>query len=138
VRIVEGRANLDKQGEGEPDVRLLTGGAQAPGGVELDRDGEDAGFGGRGSQHLGMARSAKELAVDQRGQAMAGETAAKTYVSRAPKSEHRAGGIVKVNEGIALLGYWQLDAEEGATACTEFRGRRNRRLGGEIGDVGAE
>jgi hypothetical protein len=69
---------------------------------------------------------------------VAGETTGKTYVSRAPKSKDCASGVVKVSEGIALLGYWQLDAEEGATASAQFRGRRNRRLGGEIGDVGAE
>jgi hypothetical protein len=76
--------------------------------------------------------------VDQRVQAGAGETAAQTYVGRAPDGKHCASGIVEVGEGIALLCYWQLDAEEGATACAELGGRGNRRLGGEAGDVGGD
>jgi hypothetical protein len=85
-----------------------------------------------------MAHCATELAADQRGQAMAGETVGQTYVGRAPKGEHRAGGVVEISEGIALQGCWQLDAEEGATACAELGGGRDRRLDGEIGDVGRE
>jgi hypothetical protein len=76
--------------------------------------------------------------VVQHGQTGAGETAAQTYVSRAPNSEHCASGIVEVGEGIALLCCWQLDAEESATACAELGGRGNRRLGDEGGDVGRE
>jgi hypothetical protein len=134
----EGKTDLDKQCEGEPDVRLLTSGAQAPAGVEVDFGGEGAGFEEGDSQHLGMAHSATELAADQRGQAMAEDTVGQTYVSRVPKGEHCAGGVVEISEGIALLGCWQLNAEEGATACAELGGGRDRRLGGEIGDVGRE
>jgi hypothetical protein len=76
--------------------------------------------------------------VDQRSQAGAGETAAQTYVSRAPDRKHCASGVVEVGEGIALLRCWQLDAEEGATACAELGGRGNRRLSGEVGDVRRE
>jgi hypothetical protein len=76
--------------------------------------------------------------VDQRGQAGARETGGPTYVSRAPDGKHCASGIVEVGEGVALLCCWQLDAEEGATACAEVGGRGKRRLGGEVGDVGRE
>jgi hypothetical protein len=76
--------------------------------------------------------------VDQRGHAEAGETAAQMYVSRALDGKHCASGTREVAEGIAVLCCWQLDTKEGATACVEFGGRGNRRLGGEAGDVGRD
>jgi hypothetical protein len=60
------------------------------------------------------------------------------YVSGASDRKYCASGVVEVGEGIALLYCLQLEAEEGATACAEFGGRGNRRLGGEAGDVGRD